>query len=87
MEFGAQDDKTYKWDWSLPDLVGAITKTIDDMDKFDLLVEDRDTTLKIIFEPWRNKKVRRYLQDKYPLLNVRDLDNEIEAAIRPIYST
>jgi hypothetical protein len=67
--------------------VGAITKTIDDMDKFDLLVEDRDTTLKIIFEPWRNKKVRRYLQDKYPLLNVRDLDNEIEAAIRPIYST
>lgn len=85
MEFGARDDSTYKWDWSLPNIVDSIVKSVDQAAEMGVLEGERDAVLKEIFEPWRNKKMRNYLQARYPLLGVENLDEQIRAAIKPIY--
>lgn len=87
VEVGVRDDATHKWDWSIPNIVEGIIKSIDEAKEFGLLEEgrDRDDIIKEIFRPWANKPLRKMLQQKYPLLNVEDLDKQIVDAIRPIY--
>lgn len=85
LETGIRDDKQYKWDWSIPNLVENITKSLNDAEEFGMLDRPKDEIIKEIFRPWANKKVRNLLQDNYPLLNVKDLDKQIVDAIRPIY--
>jgi hypothetical protein len=85
MEFGARDDATEKWDWSLPNIVQCIVKSVDHAAEIGVLEGDRDEVLREIFAPWRNQKMRNYLQAKYPLLGVEDLNKQIKAAIAPIY--
>lgn len=85
MEFGARDDNTFKWDWSLPNIVDSIIKSVDHSAELGLLEGDRNEVLMEIFKPWRDKEMRHYLQERYPLLGVEDLDKQIVEAIRPIY--
>lgn len=85
MEFSSRDDQSYKWDWSMPSVVDCITKAVKDAEELGILDEPVDAVLKQIFRPWANKEVRTYLQKKYPLLGVPDLDKQIVAAIRPIF--
>jgi hypothetical protein len=87
LEVGVRDDATHKWDWSIPNIVEGIIQSIDEAKEFGLLEEgrDRDDIIKEIFRPWANKPLRKMLQQKYPLLNVADLDKQIVDAIRPIY--
>jgi len=85
IEVGSRDDMTNKWDWSLPNIVSCITKSIDDLEAAGQLDRPKDEVMKTIFRPWAKKEMRRYLQEKYPLLNVKDLDREIRDAIKPVY--
>jgi DNA polymerase I-like protein with 3'-5' exonuclease and polymerase domains len=85
IEVGARDDNTYKWDWSIPQLVTSLLSSVDEAEKDGLLEGTRAEVVKQIFEPWRNKKMRAYLQKKYPLLGISELDEQIKAAIKPVY--
>lgn len=82
IEIGARDDNTYKWDWSIPQLVTSLLSSIDEAEKHGLLEGTRKEVIQQVFEPWRNKKMRAYLQKKYPLLNVKDLDVQIAEALK-----
>lgn len=85
MEFGVVDSASHKWDWSLPNIVESIIKSVDHAEQLDLLEGTRQEVLLEIFKPWRSKEMRHYLQKRYPLLGVEDLDRQIVEAIRPIY--
>jgi hypothetical protein len=79
---GASADNEMDWDWSIPDLVKILVKTVADIDKLGQLQGTQEEVLNKIFAPWRNKKVRDYLQLKYPLLNVQDLDDQFEIGLK-----
>lgn len=81
VEVGIKDDLSRKWDWSLPHLVSIIEAAVEDLHQAGELDVPKEVVLKSIFEPWVNPKTRAYLQEKYPLLGVKDLDHEIEQAI------
>lgn len=70
MEIGVKDTLSYKWDWSLPHLKANLEKSVDDGIASGLYSESREEILKKIFAPWRNKKVLKYLDTHFPLLNV-----------------
>lgn len=85
IEVGARDSATKGWDWSIPALVQALVESVDEAERDGLLEGKRQDVLNSIFEPWRNKKMRRYLQKHYPLLNVANLDDQITEAVKVIY--
>ncbi len=83
LEVFASEDKSYKWDWELPNLLTSIYKALQDQVTLGQLEEDKfDETWDSVMMPWQNKKLRRILQERFPLLNVPDLDAEIRAAAR-----
>ena len=85
IEVGARDSNTKGWDWSIPALVKSLLESVDEAETDGLLEGTKDEVLHSIFEPWRNKKMRAYLQKHYPLLNVPDLDKQIADAIKIVY--
>lgn len=85
IEFGARDDTTEKWDWSLPNIIHCVTTSVDRLEEYKLLKRKKKDVLQEVFKPWKIKKMRHYLQDKYPILGVKDLDVQIVSAIKPIY--
>ena len=85
LETGVRDDTALKWDWSLPNLVANIMANVDEAEANGVLEGDKQDVLREIFKPWANKKCRNWLQKNFPLLDVSDLDEQIVAAIRPIY--
>lgn len=85
IEIGARDDQCAKWDWSIPNLVKGLIESVAHADEIGVLEGTQDEVLKQIFEAWRNQKMRNYLQAKYPMLGVSDLNKQIKAAIVPIY--
>ena len=82
MEVSARDDKSYKWDWSLNNLVSCISDAVKDADELGLLEGTYEEVIAEIFETWKNKELRAYLQAHYPLLNVPDLNKQIIAATK-----
>jgi len=82
IEIGIGASSDNESDWSMSDLVRIIVKTVEDIDKVGQLVGTKKEVLDKIFEPWRNKEVRDYLQAKYPILGVKDLDDQIEIALK-----
>lgn len=90
LEIGVRDDSTNKWDWALSgskdSFVDCVMRTADNAIEFGLLEgRTKDDLVKEIFKPWAKKDMREYLQKKYPLLNVPNLDKQIIEAIKPIY--
>src|SRR6185437_3884981 len=79
---GASSDNESDWDWSIPDLIRILLKTVDDIDALGQLEGTKKEVIDKIFEPWRNKKVRSYLQEHYPILGVKDLDKQIVEALK-----
>ena len=84
MEFGVRDDICAKWDWSIPNLVQTLMNSVKEAEELDLLEGTQQEVLDQIFEPWRNKKMRNYLQSKYPLLGVSDLNKQIVDALKAV---
>lgn len=85
MEITVRDDLSRKWDWSLPNLVSCISLALDDKEKYLGLEEDKKLILQKIFNPWKNQKTRTFLQQKFPLLDVPDLNDVISSVIKDIY--
>jgi len=85
IEVSSRDDKSYKWDWSIPNLVVNIEKALTDMEDMKKLDMPKAEVMKRIFKPWRSAQVRAYLQEHFPLLNVTDLDEQILTAVKPVY--
>lgn len=85
IETGVVDDHAMKWDWSVPNLVANLIASVEEAEQIGILEGSKEEVIKTIFEPWRNKECRVWLQKHYPLLNVTDLNQQIVAAIRPIY--
>lgn len=81
LELGAQDANSHKWDWSLPNLMEALKNTLKESEELDLLDGTKEEILDAIVYPWKNKKFRAYLQENFPLLNVKDLDQQIDDAL------
>lgn len=83
VEVGVKDTLTKKWDWALPDLVVKLIASVDDGVALGMYKErTRNEMLDLIFAPWKNRESRAFLQSKYPLLNVHDLDTQIDDALK-----
>jgi hypothetical protein len=88
VEISCRDDLGSTWDWSLPNLIECITKALKDAEELEILPINQSVReiLEEIFKPWQNKELRDYLQSKYPLLNVPDLNKQISNAIKIVYN-
>jgi hypothetical protein len=88
VEISCRDDLGSTWDWSLPNLIECITKALKDAKELEILPINQSVQeiLEEIFKPWQNKELRDYLQSKYPLLNVPDLNKQISNAIKIVYN-
>ncbi len=81
IEVSARDDKSYKWDWSTPNLVDCIRSAVIDAEELGILQGTVEEVMTTIFKAWEIKELRDYLQEHYPLLNVKDLDTQIKSAL------
>jgi hypothetical protein len=82
LEVAGQDDQSYKWDWSMPNVVSCIKNAIADCEKLGVLEGKPDDVLDTVLQPWRSKTMQKVLQDEYPLLGVRNLSAQISSAVR-----
>lgn len=69
LEMCAREDKTYKWDWTLPELGKIVRKSLEDQKELGYL-DDVDFAMKEIFWCWLDKEERTFLWDNYPFLDV-----------------
>jgi DNA polymerase family A/3'-5' exonuclease len=82
IEVGVKDTLTKKWDWAIPDLIQKLDESVKDGIETKLLTQKKADIMKLILAPWRDKQTRAFLQEKWPLLNVPDLDKQIDAALK-----
>lgn len=78
MEIGVQDTEMTTWDWTMPGLAAAIDKAVVHAEKLDLLDRPATEVMQVIYKPYMVKSVRHQLQERWPLLNVRDLETPIK---------
>jgi len=76
LEVGVKDTLSHKWGWALPELVAHLDKAVTEGLELKLLTGNKEEIMATIMEPWKNKKVRKLLNDRFPLLGV-DLYKEI----------
>jgi hypothetical protein len=81
IEVAAQDDQSYKWDWSMPHIVEQLKKAVADCEKLGVLEGTPDEVMEKILKPWRSKEMRDLLQAQFPLLGVRNLSSQIRNAV------
>ena len=83
MEFFASEDESHKWDWEIPNLLISIHRALQDQVKLGQLdASELDSTWELIIKPWKSKSMRKLLCEKYPLLNVQGLEENIVEALR-----
>lgn len=83
LELGTCDsDENIVWDWSIPNLVKILYNSLKTGHERGYVSEDPKSAMEKILKPWRIKECRDYLQDRYPLYNVRTLDKNIEDALK-----
>ena len=81
MEFGASEDKMYKWDWSqkqwdksekpsASSLKEILEQSVKDQAKLGFC-SDTDLALSKIWEPYRKPEVKQYLLTHYPILGLK----------------
>ncbi len=87
IELGAHDAQTYKWDWSIPNLISNLKSTLKDSEELGVLEGTPDEVLDEILKPWRSKKIRQFLQTEFPLLGITDLDKQIDSALADLETT
>lgn len=75
IEIGASEDNMYKWNFREDQLFEIIEKALVDQTKINLTVDPKNIKAEIM-KAYENKKVKRYLEDNYPILGVvRGRDN------------
>ena len=68
-ETAVRDDMGATWSWDIPNLLQNLMTNVDQGVELGI-IEDGDDVKRRILAPWLNKKVVKYLDEKYPLLNV-----------------
>ena len=81
MELGVRDDQTHAWNWSLPDLINCIYRSVVDAGELGVLEGSPREVIDQIMSVYRDKECRDFLQEHYPLLGVKDLDKQIRRAV------
>ena len=74
-------DPNIVWDWSLRNLIDILYNSLKTGHERGYVSENPKSAMEKILKPWRVKACRDYLQDRYPLYNVKDLDKNIEDAL------
>lgn len=69
LELCAREDKTYKWDYTLPEFGRIVRKSLEDQKELGHC-DDVDEAMRKIFWCWLNKEERMYLFENYPILDV-----------------
>jgi len=72
---------SYKWSWAIPELVSNLKSVVHEANELKVLVGTEEEVMNEILEPWRNTDMRKFLQKKFPLLNVPNLDRQIAEAV------
>lgn len=80
MEVGAQDTKSRKWSWALPELLTHIEAAVDDGIKAGFLTEAKDQIMEQILKPYRSDECLTFLNARFPFLGI-DLKTEIMEAL------
>lgn len=81
-DLGVCDARAQTWDWTTTNLVDAIFKALVDHAKLKRLDEDDiPSTYAMILKPWTDKGQRKELNERFPLLGVVDIDDQIEIAL------
>ena len=70
LELCAREDKTYKWDWELPNLGIIIRKSLEDQKELGYLDYSVDRAMKEIFWCYTDVEEREYLYEHWPFLDV-----------------
>lgn len=70
LELCSREDKTYKWDWEIPNLGIIMRKSLQDQKDLGRLKGSVQSAMEQIFWCWVDKAEREYLFEKYPLLDV-----------------
>lgn len=81
IEIAAHDAASHKCEWSLPNFVDNFKKAIHDAQELGVLEGTEEEVLNTVLKPWRDKGMRKFLQTKFPLLNVPNLDRQILEAV------
>jgi DNA polymerase I-like protein with 3'-5' exonuclease and polymerase domains len=71
LEFGADESKAYKWNWTDAHLKECLQNTLKDQVVLGTLKEEPAEVLKKIYAVYDDKEKREYLETNYPILGVR----------------
>ena len=81
MEVGTKDTNSAKWDWNLSELLPMIDSVVKQGTDDRLLTESHKDIMAKILKPWQTDECIEFLDENYPLLNVK-LAPEIRAAVK-----
>lgn len=81
VEIGFCDTTTIKLDWTFEHLLESVRKSVVDGVKEGFVTENADEVIEEIMSPYRDDKIRKYLNQKYPVLNVPNMDGHVKRAI------
>jgi hypothetical protein len=70
LEFGATEDKAYKWNWTDAHLKECLFNTLKDQKAIGTLKGDPEAVLKQIYSVYDDDEKREYLETNYPILGV-----------------
>jgi DNA polymerase I-like protein with 3'-5' exonuclease and polymerase domains len=80
LEIGANDADAETWDWTLPQLAEVIFNSLVNQIAIKRLeAKDLPSVLSTIVKPWVDIEERHVLCERYPLLGVKELDDQIDA--------
>ena len=83
MEISTCDsDPDSTWDWSVDSLIRIIDHNIREGYKQGYVQDDPDEAIEQVLLAYRNKECVHYLEEHFPLLGVKGLEENIEAAIK-----
>lgn len=82
VEIGFCDTTTIKLDWTFEHLLDSIKKSVEDGAKEGFVQEPVNEVIQEILGAYRDDKVRKFLNEKYPVLNVPDMDDHVKKALK-----
>lgn len=83
MELGTCDSGSGSgtWDWSVGNLLSILHTAVHTGYKDGFIHEEPKDVIEKILAPWRNKECRAYLNENFPILGVKDMNEMIEKAL------
>ncbi len=82
IELGASEDKHFKWDWSEAHLEECLKNALKCQKEIGFLKDSVEEAYEQIMWAYKDKKVKKYLDTKYPILGVtKELREELIAEV------